>query len=105
VSAEELNHAKENLVRGFAQRFETVSQVAGEIAELEGFGLESEELRRYTEEVESVGLQDLERAASEYLATDRSILVVVGDGERVEAGVESIAFGPLVRLDADGEPV
>jgi zinc protease len=105
VSDDELNHAKENLVRGFAQRFESVSQVAGEIAELEGFGLESGELRRYSDEVQSVGLRDLESAASEHFATDRSILVVVGDGSRILDGVESIAFGPLVRLDADGEPV
>jgi zinc protease len=105
VTAQELDHAKENLVRGFAQRFETVSQLAGEIAELEGFGLEAEELRHYTEEVEAVSLSDLERAASEHLATERSLLVVVGDSEKVKAGVESVAFGPLVRLDADGEPV
>ena len=36
VTDEELAHAKENLVRGFAQRFETLAQVAGEVAELDG---------------------------------------------------------------------
>jgi zinc protease len=105
VTDEELKHAKENLVRGFAQRFETLSQVAGEIAELEGYGLEPSELGRYAEEVESVTSEDLERAAREYLDTGKAILVVVGDGKNVLGGVESLGFGPLVRVDPDGEPV
>jgi zinc protease len=105
VTTEELSHAKENLVRGFAQRFETVSQVAGEIAELEGYGVEPDELSHYTEEIEAVTPADLERAAKAYLDTGRAILVVVGDGERVLAGVESLGFGSFVRLDPDGEVI
>jgi zinc protease len=105
VTAEELTHAKENLVRGFAQRFETVSQVAGELAELEGYGLETGDLTRYTDEVESVSPADLERAAATYLDTGRAILVVVGAEDKVLPGVESLGFGSLVRLDADGEVI
>ncbi len=105
VTSEELLHAQENLIRGFAQRFETLSQIAGEIAELEGFGRAPEELREYTERVESVSLGALEEAARRYLDTEHSILVVVGDKARVAEGLLSLEHGPVVRLDADGDPM
>lgn len=105
VTSEELGHAQDNLIRGFAQRFETLSQVAGEIAELDGYDLEPEALQRYTQEIESVTLEKLEQAASEYLDTERSILVVVGDGAKVKEGVASLEYGPLVHLDPDGEVI
>jgi zinc protease len=105
VTAEELAHAKENLVRGFAQRFETLSQIAGEIAELEGFGRKPEELRDYTDAVESVTLGNLEEASSKYLDSARSILVVVGDRAKIAEELLALDFGPLVRLDADGDPM
>ena len=100
---EELAHAKESLVRGFAQRFETMSQVASEIAELEGSDLSVEELERYADGVEAVTKVELKKAAERYLDTSEAIVVVVGDGEKVAEEVASIGFGPLKKLDADGE--
>jgi zinc protease len=105
VTPEELSHAKENLVRGFAQRFETLSQIAGEIAELEGFGRQPDELRDYTDGVESVTMGNLEEAASKYLDSERSVLVVVGDRAKIAEDLLSLDFGPVVRLDADGDPM
>jgi zinc protease len=105
VTAEELAHAKENLVRGFAQRFETLSQIAGELAELEGYGRDPDELREYTEGVESVTLGALEQAARKYIASENSILVVVGDKAKVAEDLLSLDFGPVARLDADGNPM
>ena len=105
VTTEELSDAQENLVRGFAQRFETLSQIAGEVAELEGFGRRPEELRDYTDAVESVTLGSLEEASRRYLDTAQSILVVVGDKAKVAEGLLSLDLGPVVRLDADGDPM
>jgi zinc protease len=105
VTQEELAHAKENLVRGFAQRFETLSQIAGEVAELEGYDRDPAELREYTERVESVTLESLEEAARKHLDSTRSILVVVGDKTRVGEGLLSLELGPVVRLDEDGDPM
>jgi zinc protease len=105
VTSQELAHAKENLVRGFAQRFETLSQIAGEIAELEGFGREPSELRDYTAGVESVTENLLEEAARRYLDSSQSILVVVGDRAKIAEDLLRLDLGPVVRLDADGDPM
>ena len=105
VTDEELAHAQDSLVRGFAQRFETMSQVAGEIAELEGYGLSTDELESYTEQIESVTKDQLEAAAAKYLNTDEAILLVVGDGEKVADGLRAVEFGSMKRLDVEGEPL
>jgi zinc protease len=105
VTSEELLHAQENLIRGFAQRFETLSQIAGEIAELDGYDRKPEELQEYTSKVESVTLGALEEAAGRYLDCEHSILVVVGDKAKVAEGLLSLEYGPTVRLDADGDPM
>ncbi len=105
VTSEELLHAQENLIRGFAQRFETLSQIAGEIAELEGYDRTPEELQEYTSRVESVTIGALEEAAGRYLDSEHSILVVVGDKAKVAEGLLSLEYGPTVRLDADGDPM
>ena len=105
VTDEELAHAKENLVRGFAQRYETLAQVAGKVAELDGYGLPLDEMGRYTDKIESITKEQLEAAASKYLSTEDAILLVIGDAEKVAAGVASLEFGELTHLDADGEPI
>jgi zinc protease len=105
ITEKELSLAKDNLVRGFAQRFETVAQIAGELAELEGYGIAPDELTRYTAGIEAVTEADLERAASEHFDTERAVLVVVGDAAKIASDVESIGFGPMVRLDDVGSPI
>jgi len=83
----------------------SLSQITGEIAELEGYGRDPEELRDYTDGVESVTLGTLEEASRRYLDTAQSILVVVGDKIKVAEGLLSLELGPVVRLDPDGDPL
>jgi zinc protease len=105
VTDEELATSKNTLMRGYAQRFETLGQVAGEIAELEGFGLPLEEIERYPKRIQDVNLDQIGAAARKYLTTDRLVLVVVGDASKVEGGLRSLGLGDPIRIDADGKPV
>lgn len=102
ITSEELTHAQESLVRGFAQRFETLSQVAGEVAELAGFGLSTASLSAYAADVSAVTLEQLEAVAPRYFGTDDAIVVVVGDAEKVADDVGAVGFGDLVRVDPEG---
>jgi len=62
-------------------------------------------MSRYTDAIESITKDQLEAAASKYLSTQDAILLVIGDAEKVAAGVASLEFGELTRLDPDGEPI
>ncbi len=105
VTDEELGNSKNTLMRGYAQRFETLGQVAGEVAELEGFGLPLEGIADYPNRIEDVTLDQIRSAAAKYLKTDPLVLVVVGDAAKVEDGIRSLGLGEPIRVDADGKPV
>jgi zinc protease len=105
VTQKELDDAKATLIRGYAQRFETLAQIAGEIAELDGFGLSMDELGRYTSGIDGVDLSRVQKAAKDYITIKDCALVVVGDAAQIEPGLQSLDFGDVVRLDVDGNPV
>ncbi len=102
VTEKELDDAKATLSRGYSQRFETMAQIAGEIAELSGFGLHMDELARYSEGIEAVDFAQIQKAAKEYVKVNDFVLVVVGDASQVEPGLESLNLGDVVRVDVEG---
>jgi len=104
VTERELADAQGTLVRGYAQRFETLSQVAGELGSLSGFGMPLSELEQFTGGIEAVDLAALERVAGEYLRPEETLLVAVGDREATEKGIAELQLGPLREVDVEGEP-
>ena len=103
VTEEELADAKATLIRGDAQRFETLAQVAGEVAELDCYGLPPEELARYVTGVERVTLDNVREAARMYIRPQNLLLLVVGDAALVEPGIRELDLGPIVQVDPEGE--
>jgi zinc protease len=102
ITEQELDDAKATLIRGYAQRYETLAQIAGEIAELDGFGLSMKELTRHTSGIESVDLDDLKVVAEKCIRTEDSVFVVVGDLVQIEPAIRSLDLGELARVNAEG---
>ena len=102
VTEKELDDAKATLIRGYSQRFETMAQIAGEIAELNGFGLPMEELARYTHGIDAVDLSHVKKAAKEYVKVNDFVLIVVGDASQIEPGLQSLDLGDVLRVDVEG---
>ena len=90
------------MIRGYAQRFETLAQIAGEIAELDGFNLPIEEMPRYTSGIEAVNLEDMREAAEKYLRTEDSTIVLVGDLSQIGDGLRALDQWEVVQVDSDG---
>ncbi len=105
VTDDELADAKATLVRGDAQRFETLAQVGSEVAELDCYGLPLRELARYVAGIEDVTIEKIREAAQRYIRPEHMLLVVVGDAAKVESGVRELDFGPIVHVDKEGEPL
>jgi predicted Zn-dependent peptidase len=105
VSEKELEDAKATLVRGYAQRFETLAQIAGEIAELEGFNLPIEEMSRYTSCIEAVNLKGIEEAGKRYICTQDSAIVLVGDLSQIGDGIRALDAWEICQVDPDGTPI
>lgn len=105
VSRQELEDAKGTLIQGYAQRFESLGQIAVELAELQGYGLDLEELDRYASGIEAVSVDAVRDVARKILRLEEMVLLVVGDAEVVEPGLASLGLGPVLRVDFEGRPL
>lgn len=105
ATAEELSFASGMLVRSYPRRLETNGSVAGELAELAFFRLPPSELVDWQAKVGAVTLADVNRVAKRYLQPDHFATVVVGDLAAIQPGIAALGYGPVVVVDAEGNPV
>ena len=104
VSEQELADAKLNRIRGYSQQFETSSRIAFELATLWQLGLPPSELERDPRETEATTLEAVNAAARKYALPDQSVLLLVGDRAKIEAGLRELDAGEIVVLDVEGKP-
>ncbi len=95
ISPEELNRARNFVALRFPGRFQTVAGVANRISEFLEYGLPEGYFNGYVSGVLNVSIDETTRVAREYLDPDKMIIVVVGDRERIEAGIRALHLGPL----------
>lgn len=95
IRPEELAAARDYLVGVFPLRFETPGPIASAVGGLHVHELPDEELTRYREKVEAVGLADVERAAREHIDLERLAVVLVGDADAFLDELEAAAIGPV----------
>jgi predicted Zn-dependent peptidase len=99
VPAEELERAKAYVELGLPGGLETVSQVAGQMNQLELFGLTLDELPRFSAAVRAVTPADVQRVARKYLIPERAVVVIVGDLAAIRKPVEALGLGPVTVLE------
>ncbi|HWO89329.1 MAG TPA: insulinase family protein [Gemmatimonadales bacterium] len=102
-SDSELVAAKNYLVGRFPLTIETPEEIAREVGTARLLGLPGDYVQRYRERLAAVTATQIARAARARLQTDRMLIVVVGDGPRVLAGLRRIA--PVRIVDGDGRPL
>ncbi|PYV36814.1 MAG: hypothetical protein DMG06_29715, partial [Acidobacteria bacterium] len=101
----ELETAKANLTRGFAQRFETLGRLVQQVAEMFCYDLPLEEISRYPNAIEEVDLEQAQAAARKYIDPSRVVVVVVGDLNQIEQSVRELNLGDLAVVDVEGKKV
>ena len=101
VGEDELSLATSYLDGVFPIRYETTAAVASALSTAAVYGLPDDYFDRYRERVRAVTADEVRRVAEQYLHPDRLQLLVVGDPASMGPGLEAMAFGPMVRYDAD----
>lgn len=104
ITAKELDDAKLNLLRGYAQQFETLGRIAGQVAELWGGDLPMEELQRISDGTAKTTLEETLATARKWADPSHVSLLLVGDVGKIRAGVEQLKLGEIVVLDVEGKP-
>jgi len=105
ISEKELADAKANRIRGYAQQFESLGRIAGQVAELWTNGLPMAELQKENDEIEKATLAAVNASAQKYAVPNQSTLLLVGDVAKIEAGIRELNLGEVVILDSEGKPV
>ena len=101
ASETEVLRAKDKKTLTLPGRWETGGAVAGSLASLVRFGLPDDYWNRYSEEVRGLSVSDV-NAVTNVIQPDKLVWVVVGDQEKIEAGVRELDLGPIQMIDSDG---
>ena len=104
ISAEELEHAKTRRVRGYAQQFESLSRIAGQIGDLWTLGLPMSELQREYDATRTMALEPVLAAVKKYVRPESAGMLLVGDRTKVEPALRDLKLGEVVLLDLEGRP-
>jgi zinc protease len=105
ITQGEFDTAKVRWVRGYAQKFESFSRVAEQVADLWAQERPMTELQAESDQIENTQLQATLLAARKYARPEASALVVVGDRSKIEPGLRELEGAEIVVLDVEGKPV
>ena len=99
VDATELARGKAYVALAIPGSFETNGEIAGQLAELNQFGLPLASVSAFIAKVNAVTAADVQRVARRYLPVDRATIVVVGDLAKLRAGIEALKLGAVSQLE------
>lgn len=92
-------------VRGYAQQFESLGRIAGQIAALWVLGLPMTEMQRELAETMTAGLDAVNAAAKKYATPGQASLLLVGDLAKIEPELRTLNIGEVVVLDVEGKSI
>ncbi len=104
ITDEELAHAKSRRVRGYAQQFESLARIAGQVSNLWVLGLPMTELQREYDATSKVTIEQIAAATKKYARPEAASMLLVGDRSKIESAVRDLKVGEIVVLDAEGKP-
>jgi zinc protease len=104
ITEKELLNAKANRIRGYAQQFESIGRLADQVATLWSYGLPMSSLQEETTGLERSTLASVNAAAKKYAVPGSTMMLLVGDRSKIEAGLRELKLGDIVVLDAEGKP-
>ena len=103
VTEIELEAARTTRIRGYAQQFESLSRIAGQVAELWISEMPLSELQREYDELGRATIGEVTEIAKRYVDPRRVSYLLVGDLAKIEDGIRSLKLGEIVHLDEEGQ--
>ena len=105
LPAEELDKAKQNLIRDMPSTFETNSSTAGALADLVVFGLPDNWYASYAANVRKVTAKDVKQAAATIIPAKNMVFSIVGDMGKVRPELDKLNLGEAQMHDLYGLPL
>jgi len=105
VTPAEMTMAKSNMTLALPGRWETSGEVSTAITDIVHYGLPQNYYETYAGRVKALAEKDVNNASAMVIHPDKLVWVVVGDREKIEAGIRELNLGEMHVIDADGNPV
>ncbi len=105
ISADELQVARDSISRSLPGFFETTPFTAASVRNLFVYNLPLTYYNTLPEAIDGVTAADVLRAARQYLAPEKMVVVAVGDRGKIGLELEKLALGPVELRDLEGQPV
>jgi zinc protease len=100
----ELTLAKDNTSRSLAGRFETMSNSVSTTSELFTYDLPLDFYSTLPAKVDAVTGADVARISKQYFVPGNMFVVVVGDRQKIESGLQALPLGKIQLTSFDGSP-
>lgn len=101
IAREEIAWAKESLVNSFIFSYTSSAQIAAQQMALEYEKLPSDFLSATPEKLQAVTLEDVQRAAQQYLSPSNMVVLTIGDARAFDRPVEAWEAGTVYRVTSD----
>lgn len=101
IPVEDVTRAENYEALGYPGGFQSVDDIAGNIAELVQYGLPLDYFNHYVARILGVTPIQVEAAARRYVDPSTMVVVVVGDRAKIEAGVRALKLGPVRVLSVE----
>ncbi len=105
LSAEELQVARDSISRSLPGFFETTPIIAAAMRNLFVYNLPLTYYNTLPAAIDGVTAADVLRAAQQYLAPEKMVVVAVGDRSKIGLELEKLALGPVELRDLEGQTV
>ena len=98
VKDEELKNAKEYIINSFVFKFTSTARVVNRVVTLEYYGLPTNYLETYLDNIRKVTKEDILRVAQKHLRPDQTVILVVGNKEKFEASLNEFGRVNEIKL-------
>jgi len=102
VTKNELSFAKSSISKRFPSNFETYGQIASNISSKIKYNLPDNYFNDYLKKINKVTLNELKNAAVNNIHPKKSLILVVGDKEKILPQLEKLKLGKITEVDIFG---
>jgi predicted Zn-dependent peptidase len=101
---DELEKAKQNMIRQLPSMFDTNASTTAAFADLVTFGLPDNWYAGYAAAVKKVTAKDVKQAAKTIIPSKNFVVSIVGDMSKIKADIDKLGFGDAQMHDLYGVP-
>lgn len=105
ITATELQDARANRIRGYAQEFQSMARVAQKIGRLWANGMPMTELQHEPAALQSEPLNSVNAVIQKYANSLNSTLLLVGDYSKIAHGLTELNAGKIIELNLEGQQI